>query len=99
MQLERGQMNRRDAMNAERNEEEPNQIWSQRSESFPTERKPNLLCVHRVSAVSFRVSLLHGHGFGRQMAGQFRRANCPSMSVPGEDECTLTKTEQQVLNH
>ena len=58
MQFERGQLNRRDAMDAERNEQEPNQIQSLKSEWFPTEPQLNLLGVHRASAVSFRLPLL-----------------------------------------
>ncbi len=62
MQFERGQLNRRDAMNAERDEEEPIQTGSLKRERFPTDQKLNLLCVHRVSAVSFRLPLLHRDG-------------------------------------
>ncbi len=46
-------------MNAERNKEEANQIKSLKGEWFPTDPKLNLLCVDRVSAVSFRLPLLH----------------------------------------
>ena len=59
MQFERGPLNRRDAMDAERNEQEPIQIRSRNGEWFPTEPKLKLLRVHRVSAVSFRSPLLH----------------------------------------
>ncbi len=62
MPFERGQLNRRDAMDAERNEEEPDQIRSPKGEWFPSDPKPNLLCVHRVSVVSFRLPLLHRDG-------------------------------------
>ena len=55
MQFERGQLNRRDAMDAEGNEEEPNQIRSLEGEWFLTDPKLNLLCVDRVSVVSFRL--------------------------------------------
>ncbi len=60
--FERGRLNRRDAMDAERNEEEPNQIRSLSGQLLPTGPKPNLLCVHRVSAVSFPLPLLHRDG-------------------------------------
>ena len=43
MESECGQLNRRDAMDAERNEELPNQIRSRKGEWFPTEPKLNLL--------------------------------------------------------
>ncbi len=62
MQFRRGQFNRRDAINAERNKEEPDQIRSWKGEWFPTDPKLNLLRVHRVSAVSFRLPLLHSDG-------------------------------------
>ena len=64
MQFGRGQLDRRDAMDAERNEEEPNLTWSPKSEGFPAGLKLNLLRVHRVSAVSFGLPLPHRVGSG-----------------------------------
>ena len=49
-------------MNAERSQVEPNQIRSRKGQWFPTDPKLNVLCVDRVSAVSFRLPLRHRDG-------------------------------------
>ena len=71
MQFERSRLNRRDAMDAERNEEAPDQIRSLKGEWFPSDSNPSLLCVHRVSAVSFRLPELYRLGTPCQTQSPF----------------------------
>ncbi len=46
-------------MHAERKAEEQDRIRLRKGESFSIDAKLNLLCVYRVSAVSFRLPLRH----------------------------------------